>query len=125
MSMKQSVRAKLPRLEVKKFSGKIHEWQEFWDAFESTVHLNDNLADVDKFAYLRGLLLEPARSTIAGSALKSGNYKAALDLLKKRYGKKTTIQRAYVNELLNQYTMFETHRASEDFLIMWKASTGL
>lgn len=30
----RSVRAKLPKLEVKKFSGKIHDWQEFWDNYE-------------------------------------------------------------------------------------------
>ena len=68
------VRAKLPRLEVRKFSGNIPEWQEFWDSFESSIHHNTNLADVDKFSYLRGLLIEPARSTIVGFALTSENY---------------------------------------------------
>ena len=29
---------KLPKLEIKKFSGKIGEWQEFWDGFKSAVH---------------------------------------------------------------------------------------
>ena len=66
----------------------------------SAIHENDALSDADKFAYLRGLLLEPARSAIAGFALTSANYASAVDLLKKRYGKKIAIQRAYVNELL-------------------------
>lgn len=47
------------------------------------------------------MLLEPARSTIQGFALTADNYKVAVDILKKRYGKKILIQRAYVNELLN------------------------
>ena len=84
---------RLPRLEVPKFSGKVHEWQEFGDGFSSAIHDNANLSEVDKFSYLRGLLLEPARSTIQGFALTADNYKAAVDLLRKRYGKKTLIQR--------------------------------
>lgn len=100
-SQQKSVRARLPKLEVRKFDGKLHEWQEFWDSFESAIHRNDTLENVDKFSYLRGLLVGPARSAIAGFALTSVNYEAAVELLTKRYGKKEAIQRAHVNELLN------------------------
>ena len=96
----KTVRVKLPKLEVRKFSGKLEEWQEFWYSFESAIDSNDSLSNVDKFSYLRGLLLEPARSC-AGFALTSANYEAAVELLKKRFGKKTAIQRTLVNELLN------------------------
>ena len=65
------------------------------------IHTNESLSNVDKFSYLRGLLLEPARSTIAGFALTLANYESAVDLLKRRYVKKTAIQRTLVNELLN------------------------
>ena len=61
-----SIRAKLPKLDVRKFGGKISEWQEFWDSFESAIDKNEALADVDKFSYLRGLLIEPARSPLQG-----------------------------------------------------------
>ena len=54
---------KIPKLEVRKFSGKLEEWQDFWDSFVSAIHSN-----VDIFSYLRGLPLEPARSAIAGFA---------------------------------------------------------
>ena len=91
----------LPRLEVPKFSGKVHKWQEFWDGFSSAIDGNTQLSEVDKFSYLYGLLLEPVQSTVQGFALTADNYKAAVDLLKKHYGKKILIQRAYVNELLN------------------------
>ena len=101
VSLPMTKQIRLPRLEVPKFSGKVHEWQEFWDGFSSAIHDNANLSEVDKFSYLRGLLLEPARSTIQGFALTADNYKAAVDLLRKRYGKKTLIQRTYINELLN------------------------
>ena len=49
-------RVKLPKLELKKFSGNIAEWQEFWDGFKSAVHDDVQLAKVDKFKYLRSYL---------------------------------------------------------------------
>ena len=59
---------------------------------------------MDKFAYLRNLVQEPARSTIAGFALTSANYEAAVQA--KRYGKETAIQRAHVNDLLDLPLVF-------------------
>lgn len=85
------------------FGGKLQEWQTFWDSFDSAVNQNEDLADVDKFAYLKGLLIEPARSTISGFALTSANYKEAIDLLKRRYGKKNAIQEAHIQEMMNIY----------------------
>ena len=105
----KTVRVKLPNLEVRNFSGKLEEWQEFWDSFESAIHSNDSLSNVDKFSYLRGLLLDPARSAITGFVLTSANYEAAVELLKKRFGKKTAIQRTLVNELLNTRPVFTLH----------------
>ena len=118
-------RVKLPRLEVRKFSGKLEEWQEFWDSFESAIHSNDSLSKVDKFSYLRGLLLEPARSAIAGFALTSANYEAVVQLLKKRFGKKTAIQRSLVNELLNTrpVSMKATRRNCTASTISWRQNT--
>ena len=61
---------------------------------------------MDKFAYLRSLVTEPARATIAGFSLTTANYAAAVDVLKKKYGKETAIQRAHVNDLLNLTPVF-------------------
>ena len=104
-------KARLPKLEVRKFDGKLHEWQEFWDSFESAIHRNESLEDVDKFSYLKGLLVGQARSAITGFALTSANYESAVELLKKRYGKRTAIQRAHVNELLNVQPVFNERDA--------------
>ena len=98
--IKKTVRTKLPKLEVPKFNGKLHEWQEFWDSYSSAIHQNDSLEEVDKFTYLRSFLTGQAKSAIAGFALTSANYGAAVELLTKWYGKKTAIQRAHVNDML-------------------------
>ena len=96
-----TLQAKLPKLEVWKFGGNISEWQEFWDSFESAIDRNETLAEIDKISYLQGLLIEQARSAIAGFSLTSANYKAAIQLLKKHYSKQKVIQRTYINDLLN------------------------
>jgi len=105
-NQQKAVRAKLAKLETKKFSGKLGKWQQFWDAFESAIHLNDGLSKADKFSYLGSLLLEPARLAIRGFPLTSANYELAIERLKKRQGKKITIQRSLVNKLLNTCTIF-------------------
>ena len=97
----KKVRFKLPKLESKTFDGKVYEWQEFWDSFESSIHTNEQFSDVDKFSYLRNMLNDSAKTTIAGFSLTSGNYNAAIELLEKRYGNATTIKRAHENGLLN------------------------
>ena len=101
-----SVQVRLPKLEAKRFAGLVEEWQEFWDGFQSSIHSNPKLSPVDKFSYLRGLLGGVARTAISGLALTEANYEAAIDLLKRRFGKKSTIERAHVNDLLKVQAVF-------------------
>ena len=96
-----NIKARLPKLEVRIFNGKVHEWQEFWDSFQSAIHDNAQLSDVDKFCYLRGLIEGPVKATIAGFSLTADNYNTAVELLERRFGKKVAIERAHVSQLLN------------------------
>ena len=41
--------SKLPKLTLPTFDGDILQWQSFWDYFESSIHSNGNLTDVQKF----------------------------------------------------------------------------
>ena len=99
-------RVKMPKLELKKFSGNIAEWQEFWDGFKSAVHDDVQLAKVDKFKYLRSYLEEPAKSVVTGFALTDRDYDSAIDLLRSRYAKPGVIKRAHINELINLAPVF-------------------
>eukprot|EP00794_Sanderia_malayensis_P019302 gene19302-biopygen16181 len=99
-------RIKLPKLELKKFGGRISDGQEFWDGYKSAVHDDPELAKVDKFKYLRSYLEEPARSVVTGFALTEADYDAAIELLKARYAKPSVIKRAHINDLLNLNPVF-------------------
>ena len=42
---------KLPKLELKRFNGRPREWQAFMDCFDSAVHWNSKLGNVEKTNY--------------------------------------------------------------------------
>ena len=98
-SMRNTTRkVKLPQLELKKFSGKMDEWQ--LDEYKIAVHEDNDLAKVDKFKYLRSYIEEPAKSVVAGFALTDANYDEADDLLFKRFAQPGLIKRSHINKLL-------------------------
>ena len=92
-----AVTTKLPQLVLKRFNGQPTAWQEFYDAFDSSVH---KLRDVDRFNYLRNLVEGPVHSTIARLQLAGANYKAALNLLKERFGQKRIIINCHMENLM-------------------------
>ena len=102
----QRVRVKLPKLEMRKFTGKVEDWQEFWDSFRSAVHGDSGIAKIDKFKYLRSYLEEPARRVIAGLTLTDADYHAAVEILKNRFAKPALIKRVHINQLLNLAPVF-------------------
>eukprot|EP00794_Sanderia_malayensis_P004910 gene4910-biopygen3985 len=103
---KTYTRVKLPKLEIRKFSSKIQEWNEFWDSLKSAVHENPSLAKVDKFKYLRSFLDETVWRTISGLTLLDKDYDAAVDILERRYAKPMQIKRAHINDIINLAPIF-------------------
>ena len=45
-------KVKLPKISLPRFNGNPVKWTPFWDSFQSAIHLNPELSDVDKFSYL-------------------------------------------------------------------------
>lgn len=93
-------KVRLPKLTLKKFDGDITAWTSFWDSFESSIHLNTDLTDIDKFNYLRSLLESSALEAIAGLTLSSTNYMEAVSILKKRFGNKQSQITKHMEALL-------------------------
>ncbi|VDL66973.1 unnamed protein product, partial [Nippostrongylus brasiliensis] len=77
--------AQLAPLPIPKFSGKIWEWENFWNAFNYSVH-SRNLEDIYKMNYLMEALQGEARRTIIQFQVSGANYTMAIDHLKKKYG---------------------------------------
>ncbi|XP_078368716.1 uncharacterized protein LOC144652543 [Oculina patagonica] len=93
-------KAKLPKLVLPKFRGDITQWQSFWDSFNSAIHTNPQLSQIDKFNHLHSLLEGQAARAIQGLTRTDANYNSAIELLHNRFGKTQNIISKYMDELL-------------------------
>lgn len=91
---------KLPRLEITRFRGDFRSWQSFWGQFETTIHQNETLSNIDKFKYLKSYLMDRAAMAIEGLSVTEQNYNIAVDLLKDRFGRKELIIDDHMEHLL-------------------------
>jgi len=91
---------KLPKLTLPTFDGDILQWQSFWNSFESSIHSNGNLTDVQKFGYLKAQLEGAAAMTVERFALTNANYTRAVVFLRERYGQHCKIVHATMQALL-------------------------
>ena len=71
-------RVRLPKLTIKPFNGDLTAWTAFWDSYESSIHNNPSLSDIDRFNYLRSLLEHVALEAISGLPLTSAKYREAI-----------------------------------------------
>ena len=94
-------KAKLPKINLRKFNGNLTSWSTFWDLFESSIHLNHELSAIDKFNYLNSLLEHSAAEAIAGLSLTYSNYDEAIAVLKKRFGNKQQLIAKHMDVLLH------------------------
>jgi hypothetical protein len=91
--------ARLPKLELPKFSGDVKDWTSFWDKFTAIVH-NSDIPEVNKFTYLQSLLEGEAKSVLQGLSVTADHYHIACQILKERFGRQRIIF-ANIQSLLN------------------------
>ncbi|UYV81575.1 hypothetical protein LAZ67_20001571 [Cordylochernes scorpioides] len=91
---------KLPKLTMERFYGEISQWLNFWNAFDSSINRNEHLTKIDKFNYLKAYLGGTAAQTVEGFCLSEENYDKAVELLKKRFGKRERLIDVHMNNLL-------------------------
>ena len=94
-------KVKLPKLQLRPFSGNLTQWTSFWDSFETAVHNNTQLSEIEKFNYLNSLLEHTAKEAISGFSLTAANYHQAISVLKKRFGGKQQIVDKHLEVLFN------------------------
>lgn len=91
---------KLPTLKLPTFAGEYDRWMLFKDAFQSLIHGNRKLTDVQKFQYLRSTLKDEALEVISGLNTSAENYIVAWNLLKDQYENKKLIINSHLSKLL-------------------------
>ena len=85
---------------MKKFNSRPTEWQAFIDCFDSAVHSNPKLGNLDKMNYLKSLVEGPAAAAIKGLSLTWENYSSARKILEDRYGNKQLIISSHMDNVL-------------------------
>ncbi|XP_031356628.1 uncharacterized protein LOC116180664 [Photinus pyralis] len=92
---------RLPKIELKKFSGEFKDWLGYWAQFEK-IDQDSSLPVSDKFQYLlQSLLPGTDAHEIASSYPQSNeNYPKVIEALKRRYGNEDLLLQVYIRELL-------------------------
>ena len=93
-------RTRLPKLSLPKFKGNITNWKTFWDSFQSAIHNNKDISDIDKFNYLNSLLEGTATRCVKGLTISEANYKSAIEILTERFGKPKQLISAQMDQLM-------------------------
>ena len=96
---KTSSAAKLPKLSITKFNGRIEEWLLFWGKFTSETD-STNLAPLTKFGYLKELLERHVSKDIDGLPFTAEGYENAKAILEAEYGQPTEIVNTYIKNIM-------------------------
>ncbi|KAJ8973004.1 hypothetical protein NQ317_004115 [Molorchus minor] len=92
---------RLPKIELPKFSGEYSGWLEFRDTFESMIHNNNSISDVQKFHYLRSCLIGDAVNVISSLEFSLHNYIVAWNALLDRYDNRNLLVHNHIKALFN------------------------
>jgi hypothetical protein len=84
-----STQGKLPKLELRKFSGDYMEWPNFWDSFKVNIHDRSNLENTFKMEYLLQSLSGEPLEKIKGLGIQGNRYGDAVNILQEHYGNPT------------------------------------
>uniref|UniRef100_A0ABD2X9A7 Integrase catalytic domain-containing protein n=1 Tax=Trichogramma kaykai TaxID=54128 RepID=A0ABD2X9A7_9HYME len=93
---------RLPKIELKKFSGDLKEWLPFWSMFKK-IHDDTSLTSEEKFHYLIQSMVEGTRAydLVVSYPPTSENYPKVIASLKNRFGRQDLLVEVYVRELLS------------------------
>ena len=78
-------KARLPRLELPKFTGDIKDWPAFSSVFLSLVDTDGELTNSDKLIYLLTCVQGEAHTLVSHLRATDGAYPIAMDILRRRY----------------------------------------
>lgn len=82
---------KLPKLTLPTFDGNLKNWSTFRDMFDSLIHKNSYISNVEKFQYLVSSLSGVPLNIVSALPISHDNYAVAYDLLVKRYQNKRAL----------------------------------
>ncbi|XP_062713374.1 uncharacterized protein LOC134290289 [Aedes albopictus] len=92
---------KLPTISLPEFSGDYKDWLAFHDTFLALIHTNTDVADIQKFHYLRAAIKGEAAQLIESIGISAANYPLAWDALVSRYANEYLLRKRHLQALLD------------------------
>ncbi|XP_043257972.1 uncharacterized protein LOC122400517 [Colletes gigas] len=92
-------KVKPPTIELPTFDGTYSLWIKFRDTFESLIHTNSTLNNIEKFHYLNSAIKGDAARVIETLGISDMNYLFAWDALKSRFENKKALKHNQVRTL--------------------------
>lgn len=96
---------KLPEIKLPRFDGSYNTWLEFRDIFESMIHTNVQLNNIQKFHYLRASLTGSATQAIQSLDFSSDNYIIAWNSLCERFNNKQLLVQNHLRAIFDMETI--------------------
>lgn len=93
---------KLPKISIPTFTGSYSEWTTFKDLYESLVHNNASIDDVQKMHYLKGHLSGEAEQLLRHVPITAANYQESWSTLYSRYNNKKYLANCLLKRFVNQ-----------------------
>ncbi|KAL6730710.1 hypothetical protein Aduo_001661 [Ancylostoma duodenale] len=101
-------------LEIPSFSGNFREFNSFWAVFESLIHNDGELSDVDKFLFFKQALKGRAAVTISCIPVVGDRYHAAVSILKKQFDRSANMADIIINEIERLQRASESPRSCRE-----------
>ena len=105
---------KLPKTDLRKFSGDVLDSPEFWDIFRVAVHENPEVPQVQKFVYLKSLLTGEAAGYVANIKTEEAHYDVAVQRLRSCYGKVEVQRNCLMTKLADLKPLEQSNKAMRD-----------
>lgn len=96
---------KFPVINLPTFDGRMEKWLEFRDTYESLVHSNSAMSNIQKYHYLRASLQEGASQVIRSLELSAQNYPVAWQTLCDRYNNNKLLIHIHTKALFSLETL--------------------
>ncbi|XP_029166951.1 uncharacterized protein LOC114937603 [Nylanderia fulva] len=91
----------LPRINLPTFDGSIDKWESFRDKFQSMIHNDPSLSNVDRLHYLCSCVKGDASNALDHLAVTNNNFDVAWRILVSRYDNKRRLVTTHLQSLLN------------------------
>ncbi|XP_058840761.1 uncharacterized protein LOC131696228 [Topomyia yanbarensis] len=97
----QAIGVRLPEIKIPEFNGNIEDWSNFHDVFDSMIHKNLTLPNIQKLHYLRASLKGDAARIIQSIQTSGNNYPIAWKLITDRFDNTNLLVKQHVSALFN------------------------